>query len=78
LLDAGRHFLRRQGRSTDLPESELVAIAVRSLGLDELAPFKPAEQIIEYLLRDPAAGCGPRREVIPPDAAATAETPGSG
>ena len=53
LLDAGRYFLRTQHRSTGVAESELIRIAVRSLGLDELAPFNPEERIIEYLLRRP-------------------------
>jgi len=55
ILDAGRHFLRKQKRSVGVPEAELVKIAVRSLGLDELAPFDPEQKIIEYRLRDPAA-----------------------
>lgn len=55
LLDAGKYFLEKQQRSTGVSEKELVKIAVKSLGLDELAPFKPEERIIEYLLRDPAA-----------------------
>lgn len=53
LLDAGRHFLRKQRRSTGVTEAELVRIAVRTLGLSELSPFKPEERVIEYLLRDP-------------------------
>ena len=52
LLDAGRHFLRKQQRSTGVSEAELIRIAVKSLGLGELAPFKPEERIIEYRLRD--------------------------
>jgi glutamate formiminotransferase/formiminotetrahydrofolate cyclodeaminase len=52
LLDAGRHFLRKQQRSLGVSEAELIKIAVRSLGLDELAPFDPAERVIEYRLRD--------------------------
>lgn len=52
LLDAGRYFLRKQQRSVGVSEKELIKIAVRSLGLDELAPFKPEERVIEYLLRD--------------------------
>ncbi|MES2125246.1 MAG: glutamate formimidoyltransferase [Gemmatimonadota bacterium] len=51
LLDAGRYFLARQQRSLGVPERELVRIAVRSLGLDELAPFDPEERVIEYLLQ---------------------------
>lgn len=56
LLDAGRHFLRKQRRSAGVSERELVRIAVKSLGLDELAPFKPEERIIEYRLRPPEEG----------------------
>jgi glutamate formiminotransferase/formiminotetrahydrofolate cyclodeaminase len=52
LLDAGKYFLRKQKRSTGVSESELIKIAVKSLGLDELVPFKPEEKIIEYMLRD--------------------------
>jgi glutamate formiminotransferase/formiminotetrahydrofolate cyclodeaminase len=54
LLDAGRYFLEKQQRSTGVSESELIKIAVKSMGLDELAPFKPEERIIEYLLRNSA------------------------
>ena len=54
LLDAGRYFLRKQQRSVGVSEKELIKIAVRSLGLNELAPFKPEERVIVYLLRDPA------------------------
>ncbi len=53
LTDAGRHYLERQQRSTGVSEAELVKIAIRSLGLDELAPFRPEERVIEYLLRRP-------------------------
>lgn len=52
LLDAGRHYLRKQQRSLGVTEEELIHIAVKSLGLDELGPFDPAERIIEYRLRD--------------------------
>jgi glutamate formiminotransferase/formiminotetrahydrofolate cyclodeaminase len=55
LLDAGKYFLRKQQRSVGVSEKELIKIAVKSLGLDELSPFKPEERIIEYLLKDPAA-----------------------
>ena len=54
LLDAGRHFLIKQQRSVGVSEHELIKIAVRSLGLDDLTPFKPEERVIEYLLNDPA------------------------
>lgn len=52
MLDAGKYFLRKQKRSTGVSEKELIKIAVKSLGLDELGPFKPEEKIIEYMLRD--------------------------
>jgi glutamate formiminotransferase/formiminotetrahydrofolate cyclodeaminase len=52
LTDAGRYFLEKQRRSTGVSEKELIKIAVRSLGLDELAPFDPEKRVIEYLLRD--------------------------
>lgn len=54
LLDAGAYFLRKQQRSAGVSERELIHIAVRSLGLDELGPFKPEERIIEYMLREKA------------------------
>jgi len=52
MLDAGRYFLRKQRRSVGLSEKELIKIAVRSLGLGELAPFNPEERIIEYAIQD--------------------------
>lgn len=48
MLEAGRYFLRKQGRSTGVSEKELIFIAVKSLGLDELAPFDPMDRVIEY------------------------------
>lgn len=54
MTDAGKYFLKKQKRSVGISEKELVRIAVKSMGLDELAPFRPEEKIIEYMLRDPA------------------------
>jgi len=51
LLDAGKYFLRKQHRSLGVSEKELIKIAVKSMGLDELGPFKPEERVIEYMLR---------------------------
>jgi glutamate formiminotransferase/formiminotetrahydrofolate cyclodeaminase len=56
LLDAGKYFLHKQKRSTGLPEKEILKIAVRSLGLDDLAPFDPKKKIIEYMISDGASG----------------------
>ena len=50
LVDAGRHFLRKQHRSTGLPERELVRIAIESMGLGNLKPFNPEEKVVEYIL----------------------------
>ncbi len=50
MLDAGKYFLRRQHRSCGIPDREIIKIAVKSLGLDELSPFEPNKRIIEYLL----------------------------
>lgn len=52
MLDAGKYFLKKQQRSVGVSEKELIKIAVRSLGLDDLKPFNPSEKIIEYLLED--------------------------
>ena len=50
LVDAGRHFLRKQNRSTGLPERESVRIAIESMGLGNLKPFNPDEKVVEYIL----------------------------
>lgn len=50
VLDAGRYFLKKQKRSLGVSDSELIKIAVKSMGLDELSPFKPDEKIIEYVI----------------------------
>jgi len=50
MLDAGRYFLRKQQRSTGVSDRELIKIAVKSLGLNDLYPFKPEEKIIEYAI----------------------------
>ena len=51
MLDAGKYFLEKQQRSTGVSEEELIHIAIKSMGLDELTPFDPKEKIIEYKLR---------------------------
>ncbi len=52
MLDAGKYFLRKQNRSTGISDKELIKIAVKSMGLDDLYKFKPEEKIIEYVLED--------------------------
>ena len=53
LIDAGEYFLKKQKRSLGVPESEIINIAVKSLGLDDLFDFNPKERIIEYLIDEP-------------------------
>ena len=55
ILDAGKYFLLKQQRSVGVSEKELIKITIKSMGLDELGPFKPEERIIEYLLKDKAS-----------------------
>ena len=52
LVDAGKFYLEKQQRSLGVPEEELIKIAVKSLGLNDLKPFNPKEKIIEYLMAD--------------------------
>ncbi len=52
MLEAGRHYLRLQQRSTGVSDSELIKIAVKSMGLDELYPFEPKKKIVEYILEE--------------------------
>ena len=54
MIDAGKYFLSKQQRSLGISEEELIKIAVKSMGLDELGPFDPNKKIIEYLLEDTA------------------------
>lgn len=55
LIDAGKHYLKQQKRSIGVSEKELIHIAVRTLGLDELSPFDPSKKVIEYLMEDKSA-----------------------
>lgn len=53
MIEAGKYFLRKQQRSVGVSEEEIIKVAVKSLGLDDLKPFNPREKVIEYLLEDP-------------------------
>lgn len=55
LTEAGKYFLKKQHRSVGVPEEELIRIAVKSMGLDELKPFDPSEKVIEYMIEDKSA-----------------------
>lgn len=52
MLDAGKYFLRKQQRSTGISDKEIIKIAIKSMGLDELYPFDPKKKIIEYLIEE--------------------------
>ncbi|MDD2491255.1 MAG: glutamate formimidoyltransferase, partial [Bacteroidales bacterium] len=52
LIDAGKHYLAKQQRSSGISEEEIIKIAVKSMGLDDLKPFDPNEKVIEYLLEE--------------------------
>jgi len=52
MLDAGKYFLKKQKRSVGVSEEELIKIAVKSLGLDDLKPFDPRKKIIEYMIEN--------------------------
>jgi glutamate formiminotransferase / formiminotetrahydrofolate cyclodeaminase len=56
LLDAGRYFLEKQKRSTGISDNELIKIAIRSMGLNDIHEFKPAEKIIEYVMENNVTG----------------------
>ncbi len=50
LIDAGKYFLRKQQRSVGIPDDEIITMAVKSMGLDQLRPFRPEEKIIEEMI----------------------------
>ena len=52
MLDAGRYFLNKQRLSAGVSDEELIHIAVKSMGLDELGPFDAKQRIIEYVLNE--------------------------
>ncbi len=80
MLDAGKYFLKKQQRSVGVSEKELVKIAVKSLGLDDLKPFNPKEKIIEYLLEDPSDKklIGMSVEAFADETASESPAPGGG
>lgn len=52
LIEAGKYFLKKQNRSTGIPEADIIKIAIKSMGLDDLKEFNAREKVIEYLLED--------------------------
>ncbi len=52
IIQAGKYYLKKQHRSTAIPEKDIIHIAVKSLGLDEIAEFDPQKKIIEYAVEN--------------------------
>ncbi len=52
MIDAGKYYLAKQQRSLGVDHDELIKIAIKSMGLNELKPFNPREKIIEYVMED--------------------------
>ena len=63
LIDAGKYYLKKQKRSLGVSENEIIKIAVKSMGLEDLKPFNPREKVIEYLMEDAEAVDAPRKLV---------------
>ena len=78
LVEAGRYYLRRQGRSAGLPERELVELAVRTLGLSQLGPFDPDKRIIEYAVRVPRPLASMTVERFADEVSSQSPAPGGG
>ncbi|MDA8426416.1 MAG: glutamate formimidoyltransferase, partial [Treponema sp.] len=78
LVAAGRHFLRRMGKSEGASEAELVDTAVRSMGLDSVAPFDPAKKIVEYACRAPRPLVSMRVDAFVDEVASESPAPGGG
>jgi glutamate formiminotransferase / formiminotetrahydrofolate cyclodeaminase len=78
LVEAGRFYLQKQGRSPGLPERELVEIAVQSLGLSQLSPFDPDKRVIEYAVRMPGPLASMTLERFADEVSGVAPAPGGG
>lgn len=63
LIEAGKYFLAKQNRSAGISEAEIMKIAIKSMGLDDLRPFEPREKVIEYLMEDEKAAAEKERLV---------------
>jgi glutamate formiminotransferase len=78
LVEAGRYYLKKQGRSPGVPERELVEVAIQSLGLAQLAPFDPDKRIIEYAVRVPAPLASMTVERFVDEVSSNSPAPGGG
>jgi glutamate formiminotransferase/formiminotetrahydrofolate cyclodeaminase len=78
IVGSGKYFLKKAGRSDGVPDKEAIHIAVRSLGLDELTPFKMEEKIIEYKIEKSAKLCGMRLDDFIDEVGKDSPAPGGG
>ncbi len=80
MLDAGKYFLNKQKLSSGVSDDLLIHIAVKSMGLDELAPFVPKQKIIEYLLNEsnPQPLINMRLNAFADETASDSPAPGGG
>ena len=78
LLEAGRHYLRRMGRSTGVPDSTLLHVAIRTLGLSEIRPFDPSERVIEARLSATAPLAGMSLRAFADELSSDSPAPGGG
>lgn len=78
LARAGRHYLERMGKSAGAPESELIELAVTTLGLDSVAPFDPSKKIIDYVARAAAPLVSMRVDAFIDEVSSESPAPGGG
>ena len=78
LVEAGRYYLAKQGRSTGAPERELVELAIQSLGLAQLSPFDPDKRVIEYAVRVPGPLVSMTVERFVDEVSSSSPAPGGG
>jgi glutamate formiminotransferase/formiminotetrahydrofolate cyclodeaminase len=78
LVDAGRHYLARMGRSTGVPEAAVVQVATRTLGLSEVKAFDPQDRVIEYRLTRPGPLVGMSLSAFTDELSSDSPAPGGG
>jgi glutamate formiminotransferase/formiminotetrahydrofolate cyclodeaminase len=78
IVEAGKYFLKKAGRSDGVPDKEAIHIAIKSLGLDELVPFKMEEKIIEYKIEKTAKLCGMKLDDFIDEVGKDSPAPGGG
>jgi len=78
ILEAGRYSLKKMKRSAGLPEKEIVHIAIKSLGLDEIAPFKMEDKVIEYKIEKPGKLCSMKLDDFVDEVGKDSPAPGGG